>query len=106
MASFIVISLLIIIPFFAGMVYFMYRYLLSKHRGVQERSYDLSGMIFLIIVFCSGGTSFVGRLLEMAVQNPEHRLLVSACITAVLAILTYLVVKCLTKRKVSRERQA
>lgn len=104
--SFIVISLLIIIPFFAGMVYFMYRYMLSKFRGVKERSYDLTGMIFLVIVFCSGGTSFVGRLLETAVPDPNHRILLSLLITVVFTLVTYVVTRGCAKRKVSREKEA
>lgn len=104
--SFILISLIFLLPFFAGMVYFIYRYLLSKFRGVQERSYDLTGMIFLLVVFCSGGTSFVGRLLESSVPNPDHRVLMSAGITVLFTIVTYSVVRWLTKRKVTREGQA
>lgn len=104
--SFIVISLLFIVPFFAGLIYFMYRYWLAKCRGVKERSYDLSGMIFLLIVFCSGGTSFVGRLLETAVPDPNHRILLSLLLTVVLTLATYVVVKGCAKRKASREKEA
>ena len=104
--SFIIVSLLIIVPFYAGMVYFMYRYWLIKFQGVQERSYDLSGMIFLLIVFCSGGTSFVGRLLETAVPDPNHRILLSLLITVVFTLATYVVVKGCAKRKASREKEA
>ncbi|MBO7491286.1 MAG: hypothetical protein J6T59_02480 [Bacteroidales bacterium] len=106
MASFICISLLIIIPFFVGMVYFMYRYMLSKFRGVKERSYDLTGMIFLLIVFCSGGSSFVGRLLETSVTEPNSRMLFSLLITVVFTLATYVVTRGCAKRKVSREKEA
>ncbi|MBR4135831.1 MAG: hypothetical protein IKU03_05435 [Bacteroidales bacterium] len=105
-ASAIIIGLCITLPFFAGMCYFIYRYQLSKQRGVREHSYDLSGMIFLMITFWGGGSSMVGRCLEGVIPNANPRLLTASAIILFVILLTFVIIRHIVKRKVAREKQA
>ncbi|MCR4965332.1 MAG: hypothetical protein K6A41_06710 [Bacteroidales bacterium] len=102
--AFFVVGIVIILVSFLGIVYFMYRYMFAKRKGVKERSYDLTGMIFLIFPFLGGVSGFVGKFLEKSLPNPDYRILCSVIITVALLGITSLIVRHFVNKKVEKEK--
>lgn len=99
MAPRIVISLIVFIPVFAGMTYFMYRYLLGKKSGRKENSYDFTGLLFLLIPTVAGFTGLFGDCLKNIIANDNTRMLVSLAISVALVIVADIVVRVVVRKK-------
>ncbi len=99
MAPRIVVSLIVFIPVFAGMTYFMYRYLLGKKRGRKENSYDFTGLLFLLIPTVAGFTGLFGDCLKNIIANDNTRMLVSLAISVALVTVADIVVRVVVRKK-------
>ena len=99
MAPRIVISLIVFIPVFAGMTYFMYRYLLGKKSGRKENSYDFTGLLFLLIPTVAGFTGLFGDCLKNIIANDNARMLVSLAISVALVTVADIVVRVVVRKK-------
>lgn len=99
MAPRIVISLIVFIPVFAGMTYFMYRYLLGKKSGRKENSYDFTGLLFLLIPTVAGFTGLFGDCLKYIIANDNTRMLVSLAISVALVTVADIVVRVVVRKK-------
>lgn len=99
MASRIVVSLIVFIPVFAGMTYFMYRYLLGKKSGRKENSYDFTGLLFLLIPTVAGFTGLFGDCLKNTIANDNTRMLVSLAISVALVIVANVIVRLVVRKK-------
>lgn len=99
MAPRIVISLIVFIPVFAGMTYFMYRYLLGKKSGRKENSYDFTGLLFLLIPTVAGFTGLFGDCLKNIIANDNTRMLVSLAISVALVTVADIVVRVVVRKK-------
>lgn len=99
MAPRIVVSLIVFIPVFAGMTYFMYRYLLGKKSGRKENSYDFTGLLFLLIPTVAGFTGLFGDCLKNIIANDNTRMLVSLAISVALVTVADIVVRVVVSKK-------
>lgn len=99
MAPRIVISLIVFIPVFAGMTYFMYRYLLGKKSGRKENSYDFTGLLFLLIPTVAGFTGLFGDCLKNIIANDNTRMLVSLAISVALVAVADIIVRIVVRKK-------
>lgn len=99
MASRIVIYLIVFLPVFAGMTYFMYRYLLGKKSGRKENSYDFTGLLFLLIPTVAGFAGLFGDCLKNSIPNDNTRLLVSLAISVTLVIVANVIVRIVVRKK-------
>lgn len=99
MAPRIVVSLIVFIPVFAGMTYFMYRYLLGKKSGRKENSYDFTGLLFLLIPTVAGFTGLFGDCLKNIIANDNTRMLVSLVISVALVTVADIVVRVVVRKK-------
>lgn len=99
MASRIVVSLIVFIPVFAGMNYFMYRYLLGKKSGRKENSYDFTGLLFLLIPTVAGFTGLFGNCLKNIIANDNVRMLVSLAISVALVAVADIIVRIVVRKK-------
>lgn len=99
MAPRIVVSLIVLIPVFAGMTYFMYRYLLGKKSGRKENSYDFTGLLFLLIPTVAGFTGLFGDCLKNIIANDNTRMLVSLAISVALVTVADIVVRVMVRKK-------
>ncbi|MBQ3751837.1 MAG: hypothetical protein II865_11120 [Bacteroidales bacterium] len=99
MAPRIVVSLIVFIPVFAGMTYFMYRYLLGKKSGRKENSYDFTGLLFLLIPTVAGFTGLFGDCLKNIIANDNTRMLVSLAISVALVTVADIVVRVVVRKK-------
>lgn len=99
MAPRIVISLIVFIPVFAGMTYFMYRYLLGKKSGRKENSYDFTGLLFMLIPTVAGFTGLFGDCLKNIIANDNTRMLVSLAISVALVTVADIVVRVVVRKK-------
>lgn len=99
MASRIVIYLIVFLPVFAGMTYFMYRYLLGKKSGRKENSYDFTGLLFLLIPTVAGFTGLFGDCLKNSIPNDNTRLLLSLAISIALVAVADIIVRIVVRKK-------
>ena len=99
MASHIVIYLIVFLPVFAGMTYFMYRYLFGKKTRRKENSYDFTGLLFLLIPTVAGFTGLFGVCLKNSIANDNTRLLVSLAISVALVAVADIVVRVVVRKK-------
>lgn len=99
MAPRIVVSLIVFIPVFAGMTYFMYRYLLGKKSGRKENSYDFTGLLFLLIPTVAGFTGLFGDCLKNIIANDNTRMMVSLAISVALVTVADIVVRVVVRKK-------
>jgi len=100
MAAFI-ISLIVELPLFAGMLYFMYRYHLGKQNLEKNSAYDFLGMLFLVFVNVGGMTGMFGNALKSAIPSDNARMLVSLAITLLLVAVADIVARVMVRRKMS-----
>ncbi len=98
MAAFI-ISLIVELPLFAGMLYFMYRYHLGKQNSEKNTSYDFTGMLFLIFVNIGGVTGMIGNCLKNIIANDNVRMLVSLAISVALVAVADIIVRIVVRKK-------
>lgn len=89
----------------AGVVYFMYKYLMGKLTGKKEISYDFTGMLFLILPTIGGVVGTLGYFLSPRIPDPNTRMLVSLIAALALIIVAYICVRIIVKKKVKEEKQ-
>lgn len=96
-----IIGFSVIILFLAGIVFFMYRYLLAKKMKVKAPGYDVVGLLFFVFAFVGGCIGVVGRWLDPVIADNDIRFLVSFVILLVVVLLAYVFAQWLVRRKKS-----
>jgi len=103
--AFFVVGIIIILFTYVGIVYFMYRYMLAKRKGVKERTFDVTGLLFLLFPFLGGVSGFVGKFLGKVLPDPNIQVLCSVIITVALLGITLMIVRHFVNKKMEQERR-
>lgn len=100
--SYQILGYTIILMFLAGMVFFMYRYILAKILHVKAQGYDAIALMFFVFAFVGGCVGVVGRWFDNLIADNDTRFLVSFLILMIVVILSYTLARYLVNRKLKK----
>ena len=96
----IILYLIFILPIYAVLAYFMYRYRLGKETGKKENSYDFTGMLFLLLPTLGGTVGLLDYCMESCIEDHNTRIMAALLICLAVIALMYLCVWLAVRRKI------
>ncbi|MBO4488982.1 MAG: hypothetical protein J5741_04915 [Bacteroidales bacterium] len=95
----IILYLIFILPVYAVLAYFMYRYRMGKETGKKENSYDFTGMLFLLLPTLGGTVGLLDYGMSSCIENHNTRIVVALVICLAVIALLYGCVWLAVRRK-------